>query len=227
MQAGLKARDQALREVVLTDVCPYSLGVEVADRLPNGAVRSGLFEPVIERNTTIPASRVKTFSTMSDGQPLVDVRIYQGESRLVSDNVALGELRVPVPPRPAGQIGVECRFTYDIDGLLEVDLHVPETGERRSAVIADDETIQAQDFAKRRARLAALKVHPRETDANRAALARGARLYEEALGEVRQHVAALVSQFEGALESQDPKLIAVARGEFLDHLDQLEGRTFL
>src|SRR6185369_4113178 len=80
IQAGLKARDSALKEVAVTDVCPYTLGVDVAERGPNGVLRTGIFSPVIERNIVVPASRVKHFSTMVSGQQKVVFNIFQGES---------------------------------------------------------------------------------------------------------------------------------------------------
>jgi molecular chaperone HscC len=226
VQAGLKSRDVALKEVVLTDVCPYSLGVNVSERLPTGAVRNGLFAPVIERNTTIPASRVRPFQTMENGQKKLAFSIFQGESRLVAENVLLGKIEIPVPPKPAGEVVVECRFTYDINGLLEVDIHVPATGERRELVIAD-ESEPPEDVARRRAALAALKVHPRDAEPNRAAMARAERCYEDFIGDKRQYVAALIKQFEGVLERQDPRQSDVARVELLDALDRLEGQPFL
>ena len=85
MQAGLKSRDSALKEVVVTDVCPYSLGVGVARRLPGGGIEDGLFAPIIERGTVIPASREHRFSTMHNNQTVVEFGIYQGEARLVRD----------------------------------------------------------------------------------------------------------------------------------------------
>jgi molecular chaperone HscC len=135
VQAGLKARNAALKEVVLTDVCPHTIGVETGAMLPDGSLRSGLFTPVIERNTVVPASRMRAFSTVYDGQRQIEVKIYQGESRLVSDNVQLGALEIPVPPRRTGEITVECRFTYDVDGLLEVDVRIPQTGEKYQIAI--------------------------------------------------------------------------------------------
>lgn len=223
VQAGLKARDAALKEVVLTDVCPFSLGVETARKLPNGGIEEGVFVPVIERNTTVPASRSKIFSTMHDGQQLVNVRIYQGEARQVGDNVKIGEVMVPVPRGPAGQI-VECRFSYDINGLLEVDLHVPGLNECRQLVIADPDVEQDPgELARRREALAGLKVHPREVEANRVALARGERCWEDALGEERDQVDWLITEFKAALETQDPRIVEHARERFMEALDQLEG----
>ena len=227
VQAGLKARDAALKEVVLTDVCPYSLGIEVAEHGPKNSVRTGLFAPIIERNTLIPASRVHTFGTMADNQRVVEVKVFQGEARMVDQNIFLGQLKVPVPPAPAGQVSFDVRFTYDINGLLEVDVLVEKTGQRHELVIADGEVTSSADFDERRAALAALKQHPREADANAQALARAARCYEDYLGDKRQHVAHLTAQFESVLDGQDPRQIEQARQQFLAALDALEGETWL
>jgi molecular chaperone HscC len=228
VQAGLKARDEALKEVVLTDVCPYSLGVETGAVMPDGSLRSGLFTPVIERNTVVPASRVRVFSTVYDGQRQVEVKIYQGESRLVSDNVLLGKLEIPVPNRRAGEITVECRFTYDVDGLLDIDVRIPQTGEQHQLVIVDEESApDREEIERRRAELAALKVHPRELDVNRAVLARAERCYQLFLGDKREYVSRLITAFEASLERQEPRAIESARKTVQSMLDRLEGETYL
>jgi molecular chaperone HscC len=228
VQAGLKARDVALKEVVLTDVCPYSLGVETGSVLPDGSLRAGLFAPVIERNTVVPASRVRAFSTVYDGQRQVEVKIYQGESRLVSDNVQLGKLEIPVPARRSGEITVECRFTYDVDGLLEVDVRIPQTGEQHQLVIMDDESGSVrEDVDRRRRELSALKVHPRELAENRAALARAERCYQQLLGDKREYVSRLITAFETSLERQEPRAIETARRAMSSLLDRLEGESYL
>ena len=227
VQAGLKARDADLREVVLTDVCPYTLGIDVGERLRDGSVRSGIFSPILERNTVIPASRVQTYYTMGDHQTVIAFGVYQGEARMVNENIKLGDLEVRIPSAKQGEIGVDVRFSYDINGLLEVDVFVPQTGERRELLIVDEETKAAPDFEKRRAVLAALKQHPRDSDANRAALARAARCYEKFLGDTRNYVGSITQQFESILEAQDLKAIETARAELLKILDGLEGETWL
>ncbi len=227
IQAGLKARDAALREVVLTDVCPYSLGIESSEQRGRDRIH-GLFAPIIERNTVIPASRSDFFFTVDDGQRSIRFKIYQGESRYVKDNILLGETDVPVPPRKAGEIPVEVRFTYDINGLLDVDISVEATGKRHNLVIHNsDEAIAPEEIEKRRAALADLKVAPRDQETNKLALARANRCYEQFLGDKRTHVGALLLQFEAALEAQDPRLIDHARKELNSALDHLEGDIFL
>jgi molecular chaperone HscC len=202
--------------------------VNVAERMPGGSVRSGVFAPVIERNTIVPASRERGFFTMHDGQRAVKMDIYQGESSSVSDNVLLGTLEIPVPPGKAGGVEVICRFTYDVDGLLEVELHVPATGETRELLIMDEGGVMdPAALQQRRAALAAIKVHPRDDQANVALLARLARCYEQHLGAQREQIGHWISQLNGLLEAQDPRAIAAVRTELVRALDALEGESYL
>ena len=227
IQAGLKARDVALKEVVLTDVCPYSLGVEVGERGPGGRVVNGLFSPIIERNTVIPASRADIFAPLDDGQRQLTLRVFQGESRMVADNVLLGELHIDLPGGPRHEAGVDVRFTYDINGLLEVDAQVLKTGVRAELLIVDDDTAAAPDFEQRRKVLAALKQHPRESDAVKTVMARAHRCYEDALGDVRQFLGDRIARFQLVVEGQDPREIEHARADLTQTLDEFEGQTWL
>jgi molecular chaperone HscC len=228
VQAGLLGKDAALDEVRLTDVCPFTLGVDTSEYDHMGRLHTGLFSPIIDRNTPIPASRVSSFGTIRDNQTEVEFRIYQGEARLVEGNVLLGNIRVPVPPRPQGQVGVECRFSYDSSGLLEVDVSVPETGITRSAVIVDqDDMMSASELARRQEALAKLKVHPRDEAENAAVMARAQRCYEGFTAERRDHVGRCILAFEAVLAKQDPRLIDEGREILVRQLDELEGERYL
>ena len=226
VQAGLKARDAALKEVVVTDVCPYSLGVNVSRAQPGGGYEEGIFAPVLERNTVIPASRVHSFQTLNDNQTEVVFGIYQGEARLVRDNVEIGKTRVKVPRGPAGQ-RMDVRFSYDVSGLLEVDIVVEQTGERTSLVINDDHVGDDAKIAERRALLAGLKTHPRDEELNRAALARGEKCFENFLGEDHARIDHLIAVFQHTLDAQDPRAAEQARDAFHAALDGIEGERFL
>jgi len=228
VQAGLKSRDAALKEIRLTDVCPFTLGVDTAERDFKGNIRSGIFAPIIERNTVLPASRVNTFSTMQDNQREVLFNIYQGEARDVTANVHLGKVNVPVPRGPAGSVGIECRFSYDASGLLEVDVTVPQTGVTRQLVICDEEDAATdRDMESRRKALAALKVHPREDDRNAAALARAGRCYESLLGDRRDYIGKIIAHFLAVLDEQEPHAIEQARVNLEGVLDEIEGERYL
>ncbi len=227
VQAGLKAQDRMLDEVVLTDVSPFSLGIEISRARPDGTRTYGLFSPILERNTVIPASRVEPFHTVKDGQTVIDVQIYQGEARLVSDNIHLGNLRVPVPRRAAGQEEIQVRFTYDVSGLLEVDVTVASTGETHHKLIEGNPGVLTREqIEARRQDLAKLKVHPREQAENLAVLARADRLFEESLGPVRSQISAWIGDFTEVLERQDDKEIELHRRAFADRLAELDKDPF-
>lgn len=222
IQAALKARAAALEEVVLTDVCPYSLGIETSISMGT-RIESGHYLPIIERNTVVPVSRVQRVQTLHDGQKEVLLKIFQGESRLVKDNIPLGELNIVVPPKPAGEVALDVRFTYDNNGLLEADVTTVLTGQQHRLVIENNPGVLTEEEIKQRLKiLENLKIHPRDQQVNTALLARLERLYQESLGDLRQHIGALSLQFEAALNSQDLKTIALARKETADRLDQIE-----
>ncbi len=222
IQAALKARDASLEEVVLTDVCPYTLGIETSVQMGQG-YQSGHYLPIIERNSVVPVSRSRMVSTLSDGQEHVIVRIFQGEGRLVQHNIFLGELDIPVPKRRAGEVDLDVRFTYDNNGLLEAQVYLPINGETRSLVIENNPgVLDKAQIAERLAALQALKVHPRDQQANTLLLARLERLYQEHLGERRAYIAQLANYFQQALESQDEREVRKAYSSVLEHLAQFE-----
>jgi molecular chaperone HscC len=224
VRAGLAAKSAGLEERVLTDVAPFTLGVEVANEGPGGVLIPGIMLPVIERNTVVPASRSHVLQTLQDNQNEVLVRIYQGESRMVRDNMLLGELPVIVPRGPAGKEKFEVRFSYDTSGLLDVDVTVLSQNRARRLVIRGNPGVLGEDEIKERlAALEKLKFHPRDDAVNTAVIARAQRLYEEHLGEVRQDIGEELDLFTAAIERQDPEPIAMMRArlsQFLDSIDR-------
>jgi molecular chaperone DnaK len=136
IQAGLKAGAiSAQTGIMITDVCPFTLGVEVMAQAGRQKVQ-GLFSPIIPRNSTIPVSRTETYSTTADGQRQVTIRVYQGEARLVKDNIFLDAYTVEgVPPGPSGSEQVKVTFTYDINGILKVTTKVVSTGKEATMLV--------------------------------------------------------------------------------------------
>ncbi|PYD92682.1 molecular chaperone HscC [Pseudomonas syringae pv. pisi] len=222
VQAALKHRDAALEEIVLTDVCPYTLGIETITQVGN-RYESGHYLPIIERNSVVPVSRVKTVQTVSDDQEHVMVRIFQGESRMVKDNIALGELIIPIPRAKAGEVALDVRFTYDNNGLLEADVMTQLTGERHKLVIENNPGVMTPDEIQERLQvLEALKVHPREQQANTHLIARLERLYQECLGSDRELIDHWTTQFQHVLETQDERQISEIRKQLKQEVDTFE-----
>jgi len=221
IQAGLKDKNAALNDIVLTDVCPYTLGTEVNN--PSGGNEGGHYYPIIERNTTVPTSIVKTVQTSFNNQTELDVKIYQGENRLVKKNVFLGEMTVKVPKGPEGKEKIDIRYSYDMNGLLEVDVTVLSNGksfnkliEQTPGALTDKEKQASLD------KLSKIKFHPRETEENRAIIAKGERLYESSLSEQREYIANILSKFETILERQNQQEIKKAQEQLTKILNDLD-----
>ncbi|MGN0974803.1 MAG: Hsp70 family protein [Gemmiger sp.] len=220
LQCGIKNREQALREVVLTDVCPFTLGTTVVAYRGSEEER---FSPIIERNTTIPVSRTQRFYTVHDDQSMVTVRILQGESRLPENDLELGRLEVPVPQRPAGQISIDVTYTYDVNALLEVEVLVNATGVKKRVLIRSEDSPLSREQAEARMKeLAYLKINPREQEENKLLLFRGEQLYEQATGTVREETGRVLALFERELNSGDTARIERARAQLGAALDALE-----
>jgi molecular chaperone DnaK len=111
IQAGIIAGD-VTSDIVLLDVTPLTLGIETM-----GGVR----EPLIERNTTIPTSKSKVFTTAADNQTAVTIHVVQGERPMANDNVSLGSFNLTdLPPAPRGVPQIEVKFDIDANGIINV-----------------------------------------------------------------------------------------------------------
>ncbi len=226
-QAAMKERNESVREVVLTDVCPFTLGVEISELKPNGTREDGIFSPIIERNSVIPISRKKRYNTVSDNQKIIEVDVYQGESRRVKNNLKLGTLSLGVPMAPAGHEFIEVVFTYDINSLLEVEVTVLSTQKKKRMVIKNEDIdLTDEEIDARFAALAGLKLHPREQEENKHLLLRAERMYEEATGNIREVIAKQISIFESILDGYDIEKINETRESLKELLDNIEYRIF-
>jgi molecular chaperone HscC len=228
VQAGLKMKDAALNEVVMTDVSPYSLGIDVSVQLGDGTYSHGHFDPIIERNSPVPTSRVKRYHPINDHQAQLDLNVFQGEARLAKDNIHLGCLHVPLPRAPGRESGIDVRFTYDVNGLLQVEATVLKTQKTFALVIEGNPGLLSdEEIEERFEALSDLKIHPRERMENRTLLARAERLYQQLRGQEREWLGARITMFEKVLESQDVRTIAPHARQFEETLDGIERQNFI
>ena len=226
IQGAMKERNEAVKELILTDVCPFTLGTEVTIDREDGSKEGGHYHPIIERNTVIPASRTDTFYTSYDNQKKLRVDVLQGESRFAKNNLYLGEIVVNVPPAKAGAEGIDVTYTYDVNSLLEVQVRVLSTGEIKKQVFKNQSVdMTDEEIEKRFEEIGFLKIHPRDQEENRLLLFKGERLYEESLGVDRVVIDMNIREFENALNTRDEGVIKNARKKFMKFLIKFESNN--
>jgi molecular chaperone DnaK len=136
-------------DIVLVDVTPLSLGIEV---------KGGLFERLIEKNTAIPTTASKVFTTAADNQTSVQIRVFQGEREIANENELLGDFHLTgIPPAPAGTPQIEVTFEIDADGIVNVEAEDQGSGNAESITIeggaglSDDQIEEMQEEAEEHA----------------------------------------------------------------------------
>ncbi|MCB1117354.1 MAG: Hsp70 family protein [Chlamydiia bacterium] len=220
VQAGLKERNVDLKDVVVTDVCPFSLGTSVRKDRISG---DGRFLPIIPRNTVIPVSRETTLVPTQKNQTTMLVDVYQGESFNLEENIEIGTLVVPIPPGEEGQKGISVRYSYDVNGLLEVFVEVISTGKQKSLLIENrDHRLSQEEIEASLKKLEALKIHPRHKPENQKVLQQLESLFVFHNDEVRDEVAEVLSDFSQALESQNDQVIKESRNQVEEFVKALE-----
>ena len=112
IQGGILAGEEGLKEVVLIDVCPLTLGIETT---------GGVMTKLIGRNSVVPTKKSQIFSTAADNQPTVLIQVYEGERSMTKDNNHLGKFELTsIPPAPRGVPQIEVTFEVDANGIMKV-----------------------------------------------------------------------------------------------------------
>jgi len=188
-----------VKDVLLLDVSPLSLGVETA---------GGVFTKIIEKNTTIPCRKSQVFSTAVDNQPIVNVHVLQGEREMANDNKTLARFElVGIPPAPRGVPQIEVAFDIDANGIVHVSAKDLGTGKQQSIRIVASSGLTEQEIQRMIG----------EADANR-----GSDKKKKELADVKNNAEGLIYTTEKALEEYATLLPAKDMAEIKSDLEALK-----
>lgn len=210
---GMKERNKMFKERILTDVCPFTLGTELV---------GNRFAPIIPRNTTVPTSKSEYFYTIDDYQDKVNVGIYQGESLNIDDNLFLGNFLIDVPRNIAGKEAINVRFTYDINGILEVEATVVSTGLKKSKLIVNGDLSEEEKNEKIKM-LEEIKIQSENKNKDKLLLERANRIYAEIVNtEIRNHISGYLENYKMVVATGDRIRIQKAKESFSQFLDKID-----
>ncbi len=203
--AGIRARREDIRDMLLTDVCPFTLGVETWRKKSD---LQGYLLPMIERNSTLPTSHCQRLVTMNDYQDGITVRIYQGEEYYAKDNLFLGEISIPVYPKPAGEEWIDVYFTYDINGLLYVE--VANAQDVRNHILLSNQELSRSELERYRKEMQKLMIPPIQQEENKKILEELTQYYHNSVGGRREQIGLFINWFARYLHSGRRYLIVQA-----------------
>ena len=210
---GMKERNKMFKERILTDVCPFTLGTELV---------GNRFAPIIPRNTTVPTSKSEYFYTIDDYQDKVNVGIYQGESLNIDDNLFLGNFLIDVPRNIAGKEAINVRFTYDINGILEVEATVVSTGLKKSKLIVNGDLSEEEKNEKIKM-LEEIKIQSENKNKDKLLLERANRIYAEIVNtEIRNHISGYLKNYQMVVATGDRIRIQKAKESFSQFFDKID-----
>ncbi len=219
--AGIKERKQEIRDLVLTDSCPFTLGTNVANHSDHARP---IMSPIIERNSILPSSKIGYYTNAYDGQSHISIGIYQGESYYCEDNIELGKIEMDILPVRKGEAMIEVRFTYDINGILEVEVTDRYQNKTERAVVTSRNfRLSEQELEQRLKELNTYKLASSGGIRTRLVLARGERLFAQLLGDERREIVEVMQRLEKIMNEQNDQKIANSLREAEAVFDRLEG----
>ncbi len=174
--SGIKRKNQQLKDVVMTDICPFSLGVDCHD-VNDDIVMSF----IIDRNSMLPCSQIKSYYAIHDNQTEVNFRIYQGESIIPENNIFLGSLSIACPPTNRNAFIATCRMTYDINGILVIDVTNKDGVTVSKTLVGNNVRLTEKEIETIKARLDNLRFSDDVDEESQLLISRAERVIEETI----------------------------------------------
>lgn len=213
MAAAIKERTGDIKDMILADICPFSIGVEVV---------GGVFSPIIERNESLPCSKTAYYSTVRDNQTTIKINIYQGENMVVKENLLIGEMVLKnIPKRPQGQVCIKVTFMYDINGILDIKVD-SEKDSLHKVIVNKNISMTEEQLKDYLSKLEDMTMHPIDQERNRFLKEEAKRLYTECNPKHRPIIMEQLQRFNSVLNMGNGREIREAYVRFAMFLQMLE-----
>ena len=216
--SGIKRKNQQLKDVVMTDICPFSLGVDCHD-MNDDIVMSF----IIDRNSMLPCSQIKSYYAIHDNQTEVNFRIYQGESIIPENNIFLGSLSIACPPTNRNAFIATCRMTYDINGILVIDVTNKDGVTVSKTLVGNNVKLTEKEIETIKARLDNLRFSDDVDEESQLLISRAERVIEETISYERDFLMNALGVFKLTMNKGNTVEKRNAKEGFKNLLDQLEG----
>ena len=212
---GIKERKIGIKDMLLSDICPFSLGMAVSD---------GSFSVHIEKNAILPYSKTRYYTTVRDDQTSISFPIYQGENLIAEANEFLTKIDIEIPAKPAGKVQVMVTFSYDINGIFDIDIQCMDNDVKvHKSMMAGNMGMSEEEVTERKEELNRLKLKNDMQMKSNYLLYRANRMYQEAGEKVKGIIAEETKKYRYFQEKEvDPKLRRESIVKFTMLLDMLE-----
>ena len=216
--SGIKSKNADLKEVVMTDICPFSLGTSTLDSQTNELIMSF----IIERNSMLPCSNIRDYYAIKDNQTSVTFDIFQGESIIPENNIKLGSITISCPSTKKHDFIASARLTYDINGILIVDITNADKETTTKMLLDSNVRLSPKDMERIKAKLDSLRFSEKKDEEQEHLISRAERIIEETLSFEREMLIIALRDFKTTMKYGNSVEKRKAKEQFSAILDHHE-----
>ena len=216
--SGIKSKNTGLKEVVMTDICPFSLGTSTLDSKTNELIMSF----IIERNSMLPCSNIRDYYAIRDNQTSVTFDIFQGESIIPENNIKLGSITISCPSTKKHDFIASARLTYDINGILIVDITNADKETTTKMLLDSNVRLSPKDMERIKAKLDSLRFSEKKDEEQEHLISRAERIIEETLSFEREILIIALQDFKTTMKYGNSVEKRKAKEQFSAILDHHE-----
>ena len=180
---GIKQRCSEVKDLVVTDICPFSLSTPIVNESDSS---KPLAKVIIPKNTVLPSSRTVTLQAYRRGQNNISISVYQGEEMYENDNILLGHTKVKIPRNYKENEQFNITYSYDINSMLYVEVEIISTGEKSVFIIGDDKKLESIKEGNQLNAIKEISIKLNSNPEYEACIERARRIYKELSPELKR-----------------------------------------